>query len=69
MTVHAITLATIRKHLAEAELAVAVLESRRAAIPATAGSSVSASRVARQIKEAKAVYASWVSVERQASGT
>lgn len=67
MSVHPIVLATIRKHLAEAELRLATLEARREEIPATAGSHVQASRLARQIVQAKAQHSSWASVEREAS--
>lgn len=68
MSVHPIVLATIRKHLAEAELRLAQLEARREEVPATAGGAYVASRIARQITQAKAQHASWVSVERQAAG-
>jgi hypothetical protein len=67
MSVHPIVLATIRKHLAEAELRLAVLEAKREEVPATAGTHVQASRLARQIKQAQSQRTSWASVEREAS--
>lgn len=68
MSIHPIVLATIRRDLAEAELRLAILESRREELPALAGSTTQASRLARQIKEMRAQVASWTSVERQAAG-
>lgn len=67
MSVHPIVLATIRKHLAEAELRLAQLEARREEVPATQGTHVQASRLARQIIQAKSQHSSWASVEREAS--
>lgn len=68
MSIHPIVLATIRRDLAEAELRLAILESRREELPVLTGSSSQASRLARQIKEMRAQVASWTSVERQAAG-
>ena len=67
MSIHPTVLATIRKHLAEAELRLATLESKREEIPATVGTHVQASRLARQITQARAQHTSWASVEREAS--
>lgn len=67
MNIHPITLATIRRHLAEAELKLAVLESARECLPPTAASANQGARLARKIREAKKEHASWVSVEREAS--
>jgi hypothetical protein len=66
VSVHPIVLATIRKHLAEAELKVAQLESQGRTVPATTRSSNDMLRLAKKINEAKAVHASWLSVEREA---
>lgn len=62
MAMHPIVLATIRRHLAEAELRVAVLKSKREEIPATRGAMVAASRVSRQILQAQAQADSWTAV-------
>lgn len=64
---HAIVLATIRKHLAEAELTLARLESQERTIPATTRSSNEMNRLARKTREAKHVLAAWICVERQAA--
>jgi hypothetical protein len=66
VSVHPIVLATIRKHLAEAELKVAQLESQGRTVPATTRSSNDMLRLAKKINEAKAVHLGWVSVEREA---
>jgi hypothetical protein len=63
---HPIVLAMVRKHLAEAELTLARLESQARAVPATTRSSNSMLLLTRKIREAKDVLAAWVSVERQA---
>lgn len=65
--VHAIVLATIRKHKAEAELTLARLESQSRTIPATTRSSNDMNRVVRKVREARAILAAWTSVEREAS--
>jgi hypothetical protein len=59
---NAVVLATIRKHLAETELRLAVLRSKREEIPATRGGMVAASRIARQITQTQSQYQSWTDV-------
>lgn len=69
MNIHPITLATIRRHLSDAALKVAQLESKQRRLPALRSTSNQALRLAREVKEARAEYASWVSVEREASAS
>lgn len=65
--VHAIVLATIRKHRAEAELMLARLESQERTVPAMTRSSIEMNRNARKVREARDILAAWKSVEREAS--
>lgn len=65
MSVHPIVLATIRKHLADAELAVARLTSQAATIPATRRANDGMLHLTKRIKEAQAIFDAWASVERE----
>lgn len=51
--------ATMRKHLAEADLALARLQSKANAVPATARASESMLRLTKQIKEAAELARAW----------
>lgn len=60
--INAVVLATIRRHLAETELRLAVLNTKREEIPVTRGGMVQASRVARQIRQAELQVTSWINI-------
>ena len=55
----AIVSATVRKHLAEADLNLARLQSKANAVPATARASDSMLRLTKQIKEAAELARAW----------
>lgn len=62
MSCNAVVLATIKRHLAETELRLAVLHAKREEIPVTRGGMVQASRIARQITQAKDQHQAWTDV-------
>lgn len=62
MSINPVVLATIKRHLAETELRLAVLLAKREEIPATRGGMVAASRIARQITQVKSQHQSWTDV-------
>lgn len=59
---HPVVVATLSKHVAEAQLKLATLRQRREEIPATRGAMVQASRISRQITQAELQLASWLKV-------
>lgn len=61
--VHGIVRATIRKHVAEAELTLARLESQARTVPATLRGNSDMLRTTKKIAEARSVLSAWLKVQ------
>lgn len=61
----AIVRATIAKHLAEAELTLARLESQARTVPATTRSSNAMLHLHKRIKEAQAIAVAWETIAKE----
>ncbi len=59
MSVHDLVRAQLVKHLAEASLTVALLESKRRSTPSSTGTHAQHLRLGRRLEEAKAIRDAW----------